>query len=106
MPPDRPRPAGIASPSRPSCGRGTPTAYAVGRPRRTTPMSAPKRKADTPLSRAVAALRPYSGGRVGAANGTVHQYAYDVLGRLTSDAVTTLGAGVDGSVRRVLSGDP
>ena len=26
-------------------------------------------------------------------NGNVHQYAYDVLGRLTSDAVTTLGAG-------------
>ncbi len=34
-------------------------------------------------------------------NGNVHQYSYDVLGRLTSDAVTTLGAGVDGSVRRI-----
>ncbi len=34
-------------------------------------------------------------------NGNVHQYTYDVLGRLTSDAVTTLGAGVDGSVRRI-----
>jgi RHS repeat-associated protein len=34
-------------------------------------------------------------------NGNVHQYTYDVLGRLTSDAVTTLGAGVDGAVRRV-----
>jgi RHS repeat-associated protein len=33
-------------------------------------------------------------------NGNVHQLGYDVLGRLTSDAVTTLGAGVDGSVRR------
>ena len=34
-------------------------------------------------------------------NGNVHQYSYDVLGRLTSDAVTMLGAGVDGSVRRI-----
>ena len=34
-------------------------------------------------------------------NGNVHQYSYDVLGRLTSDAVTTLGAGVDGAVRRI-----
>jgi RHS repeat-associated protein len=34
-------------------------------------------------------------------NGNVHQYTYDVLGRLTADAVTTLGAGVDGSVRRI-----
>jgi RHS repeat-associated protein len=34
-------------------------------------------------------------------NGSVHQYTYDVLGRQTSDAVTTLGAGVDGAVRRV-----
>ncbi len=34
-------------------------------------------------------------------NGNVHQYSYDVLGRLTVDAVTTLGAGVDGSVRRI-----
>src|SRR5579884_4168059 len=37
-------------------------------------------------------------------NGTVHQYGYDVLGRLTSDAVTTLGAGVDGTVRRISYG--
>ncbi len=34
-------------------------------------------------------------------NGNVHQLTFDVLGRLTSDAVTTLGAGVDGSVRRI-----
>jgi RHS repeat-associated protein len=34
-------------------------------------------------------------------NGNVHQYAYDVLVRLSSDAVTTLGAGVDGAIRRI-----
>jgi RHS repeat-associated protein len=34
-------------------------------------------------------------------NGTVHTYSRDVLGRLTSDAVTTLGSGVDGAVRRL-----
>ena len=34
-------------------------------------------------------------------NGNVHTYSYDVLGRVTSDAVTTLGSGVDGSVRRI-----
>ena len=34
-------------------------------------------------------------------NGTTHAYTYDVLGRQTSDAVTTLGAGVDGTVRRL-----
>src|SRR5437868_11791652 len=34
-------------------------------------------------------------------NGTVHTYTYDVLGRLTADAVTTLGTGVDGAVRRI-----
>jgi RHS repeat-associated protein len=34
-------------------------------------------------------------------NGTVHAYTYDVLGRETADAVTTLGAFVDGAVRRV-----
>jgi YD repeat-containing protein len=34
-------------------------------------------------------------------NGNVHQYTYDILGRLTSDAVTTLGAGVDGAIRRI-----
>jgi hypothetical protein len=32
--------------------------------------------------------------------GTTHTYTYDVLGRVTSDAVTALGAGVDGAVRR------
>ena len=31
-------------------------------------------------------------------NGTVHEYTYDVLGRLTLDNVTTLGSGVDGHV--------
>jgi YD repeat-containing protein len=31
---------------------------------------------------------------------TTHQYAYDALGRLTSDAVAVLGLGVDGAVRR------
>ncbi len=81
MPPVRPRRGSIASSPCPSYGRGTPAAYAVVRPRPTAPVSAPKRKADTPPSRAVAALRPYSGGRVGAANGNVHQYAYDVLDR-------------------------
>jgi RHS repeat-associated protein len=34
-------------------------------------------------------------------NGTVHTLSYDVLGRLVADAVTTLGANVDGSVRRI-----
>ncbi len=34
-------------------------------------------------------------------NGNIHTLSYDVLGRVTSDAVTTLGSGVDGSVRRV-----
>jgi RHS repeat-associated protein len=34
-------------------------------------------------------------------NGNVHTLSYDVLGRVVSDAVTTLGAGVDGSVRRI-----
>ena len=34
-------------------------------------------------------------------NGTVHTYTYDVLGRPTADAVTTLGTGVDGGVRRI-----
>lgn len=32
-------------------------------------------------------------------NGTTHGYNYDVLGRLTADIITTLGSGVDGSVR-------
>jgi RHS repeat-associated protein len=38
-------------------------------------------------------------------NGTVHQYDYDLLGRLTQDRVTTLGtlgsASIDGTVRRI-----
>jgi RHS repeat-associated protein len=34
-------------------------------------------------------------------NGTTHSYTYDVLGRQTVDAVTTLGAGVDGQVQRL-----
>jgi RHS repeat-associated protein len=34
-------------------------------------------------------------------NGSVHTYGYDVVGRFTTDAVTTLGSGVDGSVRRL-----
>src|SRR5262249_36652237 len=34
-------------------------------------------------------------------NGTVHTYTSEVVGRLTTDAVTTLGSGVDGSVRRL-----
>jgi RHS repeat-associated protein len=34
-------------------------------------------------------------------NGNVHGYFYDVLGRPTSDQVTTLGSGVDGAVQRI-----
>jgi RHS repeat-associated protein len=34
-------------------------------------------------------------------NGNVHTLTYDILGRVVADAVTTLGSGVDGSVRRV-----
>src|SRR5947208_5174092 len=34
-------------------------------------------------------------------NGNVHTYTYDVLGRVTADAVTTLASGVDGTVRRI-----
>ncbi|MFQ3649983.1 MAG: RHS repeat-associated core domain-containing protein [Gemmataceae bacterium] len=34
-------------------------------------------------------------------NGNVHTLTYDVLGRVISDAVTTLGAGVDGRIRRI-----
>jgi RHS repeat-associated protein len=34
-------------------------------------------------------------------DGNVHSYSYDVLARLTSDAVTTLGTGVDGTIRRI-----
>src|SRR5262249_19070744 len=33
-------------------------------------------------------------------NGTTHTFSYDVLGRLTVDAVTTLGSGIDGAVLR------
>jgi RHS repeat-associated protein len=33
--------------------------------------------------------------------GTVHQFAFDALGRPVADAVTTLASGVDGAVRRV-----
>jgi YD repeat-containing protein len=34
-------------------------------------------------------------------NGSVHTLGYDVLGRIISDAVTTLGSGVDGTVRLI-----
>lgn len=34
-------------------------------------------------------------------NGDSHSYSYDVLGRQTSDSTTTLGAHVDGTVRRL-----
>jgi RHS repeat-associated protein len=34
-------------------------------------------------------------------DGNVHTYTLDVLGRETSDAITTLGTGVDGTVRRI-----
>ena len=34
-------------------------------------------------------------------DGDVHTYSYDVLGRQTADAVTTLGSGVDGTVREL-----
>jgi RHS repeat-associated protein len=34
-------------------------------------------------------------------NGNVHNYTYDNFGRQISDTVTTLGAGVDGSVQRI-----
>lgn len=34
-------------------------------------------------------------------NGTIHSYEYDKLGRITQDRVTTIGTGVDGSVRRI-----
>jgi RHS repeat-associated protein len=34
-------------------------------------------------------------------NGSVHTLTFDALGRVVSDAVTTLGSGVDGSVRRI-----
>jgi RHS repeat-associated protein len=34
-------------------------------------------------------------------NGNTHTYSYDVVGRQTTDTVTTLGSGVDGAVRRL-----
>jgi len=34
-------------------------------------------------------------------NGNVHTYSFDVLGRMTADAVTTLGSGVNGAIRRI-----
>ncbi len=34
-------------------------------------------------------------------NGAIHQYPRDQLGRQTSDQVSTLGAGVDGTVPRI-----
>ena len=34
-------------------------------------------------------------------NGSVHGYSYDLLGRPTSDTVTTLGNGVDPTVQRI-----
>lgn len=36
-------------------------------------------------------------------NGTIHTLSYDVLGRITTDAVTTLGVNVDGAVLRVVT---
>lgn len=38
------------------------------------------------------------------ANGSVHEYRRDLLGRPTDDAVTSLAAGVDGVVRRLSTG--
>src|SRR5262249_18988061 len=34
-------------------------------------------------------------------NGNTHSFSFDVLGRQTSDSVTTLGANVDGAIRRL-----
>ena len=34
-------------------------------------------------------------------NGSVHTYSYDVVGRMTADAVTTLASGVNGAIRRL-----
>ncbi|MBN8624754.1 MAG: RHS repeat protein, partial [Planctomycetes bacterium] len=34
-------------------------------------------------------------------NGTVHEYRYDLLGRVTDDVVNVLGAGIDDTVRRL-----
>ncbi len=35
-------------------------------------------------------------------NGTVHEYVYDAVGRQVTDKVTTVGAGVDDAVRRIV----
>jgi RHS repeat-associated protein len=35
--------------------------------------------------------------------GTVHEFDFDMLGRQTHDRITTLGSGVDGSIRRISS---
>lgn len=35
-------------------------------------------------------------------NGTVHEYDYDLMGRFAADRVTTVGTGIDNSVRQVL----
>ncbi len=37
-------------------------------------------------------------------NGTAHEYEHDLLGRVTSDLVTALGSGVDGTVRELTTG--
>jgi RHS repeat-associated protein len=34
-------------------------------------------------------------------NGNVHTYTFDVVGRPSADAITTLGSGVDGAIRRL-----
>lgn len=34
-------------------------------------------------------------------NNNIHAYSFDVVGRFVSDAVTQLGSGVDGAVRRI-----
>ena len=34
-------------------------------------------------------------------NGSVHTYSFDVLGRMTADTISTLGNGVDGTIRRL-----
>jgi len=41
------------------------------------------------------------GGAIRDQNGTVHTFDYDGLGRPIQDRITTLGAGVDGTVRRI-----
>ena len=62
---------------------------------------------DAPATPAPAQRRRYTVNALGETltytdrNGNVHTYSYDVLGRQTSDAVTTLGSGVDGAVRRI-----